>query len=330
MPTVTLANSIGQPTTEVQAQTQKVRFSPVTVSAEGGVTPAKELPPQGYVPAPVESIQDPTLKAEEKIQAKVPLKDPKTMQDEERMNAIIRREKAMRAKIRESEQEIARYKAQAAELEALKQKDLTYAEQETARQERLKTDPIGYLTEQGLTQDQITQAMLNQPGPESQLIKQLSDKIARLEKTQQDEIARQQKDANDNYQNALKTIQRNVDQLVNSNPDKYESIKANEASKSVTTYIEKVWKEEGVILDTAEAAEEIEDYLTEKALGLTRLKKIQSKLAPQKPAAHVVKQAAPVPAAPAKTPVLTNKVNQTTRPLTARERAILAFKRELK
>lgn len=332
MPTITLANNIGQPTTEVQAQTQKVRFSPVTVTADGGVKPAQELPPQGYVPAPAESAVQDDLSKSAQEKPKPPAKDSKTMQDEERMNAIIRREKAMRAKIRESEQEILRYKAQAAELEQLKQKETDFSQQELARQERIKTDPIGYLTEQGLTQDQITQAMLNQPGPESQLIKSLSDKIARLEKTQQDEITRQQKDANDNYQNALKTIQRNVDQLVNSNPDKYESIKANEASKSVTTYIEKVWKEEGVILDTAEAAEEIEDYLTEKTLNLTRLKKIQAKMIPAKPTAQKPAGSSPtIPAtALAKSPVLTNRVNQNTKPLTARERAILAFKRELK
>lgn len=335
MPTITLANNIGQPTTEVQASTQKVRFSPVTVSAEGGITPAKELPPQGYVPAPA-PVEVP-VEAKETPQEQVKPKSPKTMQDEERMNAIIRREKAMRAKIRESEQEILRYKAQAAELEAVKQRESSYAQLESERQEKLKADPIGFLTEQGFTQDQITQAMLNQPGPESQLIKQLSDKITKLEKSQQEEIARQQKDADNNYQNALKTIQRNVDQLVNSKPDEYESIKANEAEKSVTTYIEKVWKEEGIMLDTEDAAKEIEDYLTEKTLGLTRLKKIQSKLGTQARPAPVAKPtttpapqvSAQAPVQP-KSPTLTNRTAQSTRPLTARDRAILAFKRELK
>lgn len=316
MPTITLSNNIGQPTTEQVAQTQKVRFSPVTIDNAGGVTPAKELPT-----APV-TEQPKTLEAA--VEAKeiektpeAPKQDTKKMQDEERFQAIARREKAMRTKIRESEAELAKYKAQATELEQLKAQDLE-------RQNRLKEDPVGFLTEQGYTTDQITQALINQPGPESQLIKTLSAKIAKLEKDQQDAFKRQEQEATSNYQNALNTIQKNVEKLTESNPE-FEAINASDAHKSVTSYIEKVWKTEGIMLDIEEAAKEIEDYLTDQAVGLAKLNKVQSKLKPAAP-----KQAAK-PQAPAQKPVtLTNKVNQSTRPLTARERAILAFKRELK
>ncbi len=327
MPTVTLANSIGQPTTEVQAQTQKVRFTPVTVNNTGSVTPAKEIP------AAAAQVEQPkTLEAavEAKETEKAPevtksdTKDPKKMQDEERMNAIIRREKAMRAKIRESEAEIAKYKAQAQELEQAKAREEQYKLQESQRQERLQADPVGYLTEQGFTADQITQALINQPGPESQAVKQLSEKILKLEREQQAALKRQEDEASTNYQNAIKTIQKNVDKLVANNPE-FETIRASEASKSVTTYIEKVWKEEGVMLDIEEAAVEIEEYLTEQALNLAKLTKIQNKLRPATP------KEAPKAAAQAQKPVtLTNKTNNPTRPLSARERAILAFKRELK
>lgn len=332
MPTITLANNIGQPSTEQVAQTQKVRFSPVTISSQGDITPAKELPPQGYVPAPT-SIPEAVETAPETPAAPAPAKSTKTMQDEERMNAIIRREKAMRNKIRESEAALAQAKIEREELLQYKAREEQYKTQETERQERMKLDPVGFMLEQGFTQDQITQAMLNQPGPESQMLKGLSEKILKLEREQQESLKRQETEANNNYQNALKTIQRNVDQLVENNPE-FETIKASDAQKSVTSYIEKVWKEEGIVLDTEEAAKEIEDYLTEKALGLTRLKKIQSKLNPAKPAAPatapVAKSATPAqaPAAPAKSPTLTNRVAQTTRPLTSRERAIRAFRRE--
>ncbi len=314
MPTITLANNIGQPTTEQQAQTQKVRFSPVTVSSEGAITPAKELPPQGYVPEKTSVQEVVTPKVETKPQPKAP---DKQSQDAERMNAIIRREKAMRATVREKEAELAKYKTQAEELEQLKQQDL-------ARQEKEKADPIAYLMERGYDADQITQALINRPGPESQAVKQLTEKILKLERDQQEAIKRAESESTANYQNALKTIQRNVDKLVSSNPQEYEAISASEAQQSVTNYIEKVWKAEGIMLETEDAAKEIEDYLTDQALGLAKLNKIQSRLKPPAP-----KQTTPAPAT-TKPVTLTNSVKQNTRPLTSKERAILAFNRQLK
>ncbi len=324
MPQITLSNSIGQPTTEQVAQTIKPRFSPVTVSSEGSVTPAKELPTTQAQPATLEAAAE--IKEIAKTAPVAPKPGVKQTQDEERFQAIARREKAMRAKIRESEAELNKYKAQATELEQFKQREEQYKIQDQQRQERLKLDPVGYLTDQGFTPDQITQALINQPGPESQAIKTLTDKILKLERDQQEAIKRQEQEATSSYQNGLKTIQRNVDTLVASNPE-FEMIKASEAQKSVTNYVEKVWKTEGIMLDVEEAAREIEDYLTDQAVNLAKINKVRGKLAPQAPkqAPIAQKQAAPV-----KSPTLTNKTAQNTRPLSARERAILAFKRELK
>jgi hypothetical protein len=311
MATITLSNSIGQPTTEIQAQTHKSHIAPVTIAADGSII-NPNLPKA--VEAPVEQV----LKTPVKQQAP-PQKSTQQMQEEERFAAIIRREKAMRAKVREYEEreiktrtqyeaDLAAAKAQAAEASEAKQ-----------WQERLKTDLIGTLSDAGYTTDQITEALMNQPGPESQLIRTLSAKIAKMEQAQQEQFKKQQEEATANYQNALKTIESNVNKLVRQNPDQFEVLAANEAQKSVVSYIEKVWKEEGVMLDPEEAATEIEDYLTEKSLGVSKLKKIQAKLAPKQPKAP----AAPIAKGPS--PTLTNKVAQSTRPLTARERAIAAF-----
>jgi hypothetical protein len=311
MPTISLSNSIGQPTNEVQAQTQKPRFSPVTVSSEGGVSPARELPPQDYIPEPT------LVGAAPKDEIKVPLKTQpaKSSQDQERMDAIIRREKAMRAKIRESEAELSKYKTQVQELDALKQREEEYKQQEITRKERMDIDLVGYLTEQGYNADQITQALINRPsGPESPAVKALTDKILKLERDQQAALKRQEEESSANYQNALKTIQRNVDTLVASKPQEFKAIMANEAQGSVTNYIEKVWKAEGVMLDHEEAAQEIEGYLKEQFQKMEQILKPQPKqqLKPQQPAA-------------AKPVTLTNAVKQNTRPLTTRERAIAAF-----
>lgn len=321
MPTVTLANSIGQPTTEIQAQTHKAHVAPVQIAADGSI-----INPN----VPQKTQEPPVL--EQQITQKVPVtqtppqKSTQQLQEEERFAAIIRREKAMRAKVREYEEREAKTKLQ---YEA----DLTAAKAQAAEageakqwQERLKTDLIGTLSDAGYTTDQITEALMNQPGPESQLIKTLSAKIAKMEKDQQDYFKRQQEEANSNYQNALKTIEKNVNNIIRQNPDQFEVLAANEAQKSVVTYIEKVWKEEGVMLDPEEAATDIEEYLTEKTLGVAKLKKIQGRLAPKTPAKPV--QTAASASSPA--PTLTNKVKQSIRPLTARERAIQAFNQNKK
>lgn len=319
MPTITLANNIGQPTSEVQAQTIKPRFSPVTVSSTGDVTPSRELPRQEYI------LAETSIPAEQKIDTKSPQKpaNPKTMQDQERMEAIVRREKAMRAKIRDSETELAKYKSQAVELEQFKLREENYKQEAADRKTRMDMDLVGYLTEQGYSPDQITEALINRPtGPESPAVKALTDKILKMERDQQDALKRQDQESTANYQNALKTIQRNVDKLVLDKPQEFEAIAASEAQASVTSYIEKVWKAEGIMLDAEDAAKEIEDYLTDQALGLAKLSKVQARMKPAAP-----KQ--PEPVATAKPVTLTNSVKQNTRPLSARERAILAFKREL-
>lgn len=320
MPTVVLSNSIGQPTTEVQAQTQKVRFSPVTVNNEGSVSQSKELPVQSSAPETPVKVQE---TAPEPAAPKA--KDPKQMQDEERFAAIVRREKAMRAKVREHETELAQYKSQVAELAEIKRQAEELKQQETLRAERMKLDPIGYMTEQGFSSDQITEALLNQPGPESRLVKSLEAKILKLEQDRVADIKRQEELEAKNYKTAISTVQRNVEKLVTNNPE-FEMINANDASKSVTTYIEKVWKEEGIALEAEEAAKEIEDYLLDQTVAAAKLKKVQQKIGLQ-PKPATPKQVVP----PAAKPVtLTNKVASNTRPLSARERAILAFKRELK
>jgi hypothetical protein len=322
MPIVTLANSIGQPTQEIVAQTHKQHIAPVIMGADGTV-----INPN----LPQKTPETPVL--EQQTAPKIPVKTPappqkstQQMQEEERFAAIIRREKAMRAKVREYEERETKTRTQyEADLAAARAEAASAAEARQL-QERLK-DPenaLNVLTDMGYTDDQITQMLLNKPGPESQLIRSLSAKISKMEQAQQEQFKRAQEEAKNNYDSALKTIESNVNKLVRQNPDEFEVLAANDAQKSVVSYIEKVWKEEGVILDTEEAAKEIEDYLTEKSLAVSKLKKIQARTGVKPPP----RQAAAVQSQPS--PTLTNKVKQSTRPLTARERAIQAFNQNRK
>ncbi len=100
--------------------------------------------------------------------------------------------------------------------------------------------------------------------------------------------------------------------------------------RDVVDLIEKTFKEDGILLTEDEAAQQVEDYLTEEAYKLANLKKIQKRL--QTSSASTSTSATPAKSAetpkqsqPMKT--LTNAVG-TSRQLTSKERAILAFKGE--
>jgi hypothetical protein len=90
--------------------------------------------------------------------------------------------------------------------------------------------------------------------------------------------------------------------------------------------IERTFKQYGVLLSVEDAAKQVEDYLVEEAFKLTKLKKIQQRLAPaQKPVEAKLE--------PQKQPqtlkTLTNAVSSSGR-VSVRERAIAAFKGQLK
>ncbi len=315
MPTIELTNSIGQPTGEIQAQTQKPQIIPVRVSSEGAVSHGQPGQPQ----TPPQTLEAAVEQQEEQKTPPPRRQDPKAMQEKERMDAIVRRERAMRNQIRESQAREQEAKSQYEAREAAYKAQLAEAEAAKSFRSSLDSDLIGTLTAAGYTTDQITQALINQPGPESQLVKSLSEKIAKMEKAQQDHFKAQQEEANKNYQQALNTIERNVNQLVAKNPE-FEVTKASGAQKKVVSYIEKVWKDEGVMLDVEDAAKDVEEYLTEEALKLTKLNKFRPKTPAPAP-----KAAAPAPQAPQKQTTLTNRMSSQGKPMTARERAIAAF-----
>lgn len=332
MPSIILANSIGQPTSEVQAHTQKVSMKPITVNADGTLNNPNLIPTEEAKTQLTQGLaQEPAVEAPKAPQPPQKQRDQAKVQEDERFAAIIRREKAMRQRVREYEQREAQTKADFETREATYKAQVEEAAQAKQWQEKLKLDPIGALTEAGYTTDQITQALINQPGPESQLIKSLSEKISKMEQAQQDNFKKQQQDADNNYKNALKTIESNVNKLVASNPE-FEMTQASGSEKKVVSYIEKVWKEEGIVLDVEEATKDVEDYLTDEAIKLAKLKKVQDKLAPkQTQQSQATKASAPAaPNSPVVPKTLTNKMGVHGKPLSAKERAILAFKGQLK
>lgn len=133
------------------------------------------------------------------------------------------------------------------------------------------------------------------------------------------------------YQQALTQIRQEATQLVSQDPN-YEAIKTSNAVNDVVDLIEQTFKQDGILLTVEEAANEVEEYLVEELMKLAKMQKIQSRLMPQP------KAEAPKPPVKAETPTatqsqqpqmktLTNSISSS-RKLTAKERAMLAFKGE--
>jgi hypothetical protein len=245
---------------------------------------------------------------------------------------LARKEKALRLQAQDLKRQMVEFKAQqdAAKAQIAQTPDPT----KYVPVDQLLKDPWSVLNEKGLTYDQLTQAALNQPKPEELAIQRLQARVEAQEKALKDAQEKAESDrkaqSEESYQQAVTQLRREASQLVNSDPA-YETIKATGSINDVVKLIEKTFAKEKVLMSVEEAAQQVEEYLVDEAIKLAKLKKIQDRISKASPAAPQ----APAPtakdgnaaAAPAKK-TITNAM-ASTRPLTAKERAILAFQGKL-
>ena len=127
------------------------------------------------------------------------------------------------------------------------------------------------------------------------------------------------------YEQALGTIRNEAQSLIQRDADTFEFINSNgqDGLDAVVGYIEYMFKETGRAPSVQEAAQEVEKHLEEDYMKVLNLKKIKSKLGQ-------VEQA-PTPQGNTMKPQVSQKTltntnaPQSTRPMTARERAMAAF-----
>jgi hypothetical protein len=236
--------------------------------------------------------------------------------------ALARKERALRQR----EQQLKIKEAQLPKEDkqpALPQTDLS----KFVDRERLVKDPFTVLNELGLTYEQLTELALNGPSQENMTmnnelralreeLKALKGDTESTKKTiaEQNELQRKQ---------AITQLKAETARLVKASPE-FETIKATNSISDVVELIERTFDEDGYLMTVEEAAHEVEDFLTEEALKLARLSKIQQKLAPK--AAPVSSSTVAPQQQGMKT--LTNSVS-TSKPMSARERAILAMQGKL-
>lgn len=283
-------------------------------------------------PSVIEETQ-PEVKAEE------PKQDPEITK---RFAKLAQQEKAMRAKeaaIRAREEAIKQR-----EIEMQKPQEPQFDQSKYVSKDQLKQNALQALTDAGVSWEELTNQVLNptqiDPRTQSEL-QALKSEIENLRKANEESRKAAEQQQSQAYQTAVKQIEMDVKKLVTNDPT-FETIKTANAHKDVVELITTTFEKDGILLSVEEAAQQVEDYLadylTEQYQKLGSVNKIKQRLeksnASKSQATEVqnpsVKQQQA--AEPAKKPQMKTLTNNTgaSRPLSARERAILAFKGELK
>jgi hypothetical protein len=251
--------------------------------------------------------------------------------------ALARKEKALRSRVMELKQ---------------KETDLKSREAGLISKERLTREPLAVLAELGIQPHQLAESLLNAPQPLSKAEVELATLRQEIASLRDEKKAEQESSVTQ----ALKQIRVDAELVVNRDP-RFELIKATGQVGEVVELIKGVYEKEGTILSLEEASQLVEDQLFEDKFKeiekLSKLSKLQKRLQPQ-PAPAPAEPAAAASSSdssalpqfrnqsmPAKVKVrdelpprqkirtLNNSLTSTSRELTSRERAILAFNGKL-
>lgn len=258
-----------------------------------------------------------------------------------RLEQLARKERALGRQMQQFQEQ-----KKALEVEKTRMADQVRAEM---RQQFLE-DP----TKMGLSYQDISERYLRQPSPEDQREAALRREIEAVKEAQQKTLEQVSKSQQDAYEQAKKQISREVSSLVAANAE-YELVRAQGAEANVVALIEETYKEEGVLLSTEEALKEVEDYLLEEATKLLSLEKVKAKLQPKAVEAtpmqgeattaqpktgvrtygrHTITESQTRPRPTLTQTTLTHAMSQAsgkpTSLMNSRERAIAAFKGQLK
>jgi len=201
--------------------------------------------------------------------------------------------------------------------------------------QQLTSDTLKVLSEAGITPDKLVELQLNQAAqdPNQALldkITQLEAKLNGITDPENGTLAQRDKQASDQ---AVAQIRSDVKLLVDSNPT-YGTIKSEGNTEDVVSLIISVFNEEGIILDVEEAATLVEDKLADKLYQryekISQYEKIKARLgkrAEDSAEANTVQQTQQTQ--PNRVNTLTNAGSATARPLSARDKAVLAVQARL-
>ena len=301
MPTITAANTSAPITTTVSTQPSGDAKRQAAIAAFQGT--------------PHHSLQDGSGRVDQATPSPTPESEgteasKPTSAESAHIKQLADREKAAWAQIKQ-------LKAEKAALEADKTRAMEGRLTKEEAVKLLRQDP----SQLGLTYEELGQLFLNGSQPVDPMVAKLQAEIEALKGTFEKSATAQQEQAQQAYNQALKQIDIEAKSLVAKN-DAYEITRSQGAESAITKLIEITYQEDGVLMDVEEAAAQVEAHLEAEALALySKSTKLKGKLSP------VDTNAATEARAPqAQTRTLTAAMSQaSTKPLSARERAIRAF-----
>jgi hypothetical protein len=190
---------------------------------------------------------------------------------------LARKEKALVQKMREIAAKEAALNAKEPEL-----RTSTESAFKESLKARLSEDPLGFLEEYGISQEQLTNALLNPPTPMSPEVRKMREELNALKQSQTDSLKAQEEQRTSAYQKAVEQVRSDVTSLVDSD-ERFETIKEMGLHETVTELIVETHQKTGKLLSSEEAAQMVEDYVLGESLRVANLKKVQAKLKPQDP-----------------------------------------------
>lgn len=241
---------------------------------------------------------------------------------------LARREKHLRAQVEQQNKTLAERENQLKAKEQEYQQKTSQYEQDYVSKEDLKANALRVLAEQGVDVSQLVEQSLNQTPTDPRVeakINQLTKEIERLNKASEEAAKRSVEAQDQSYQAAIRQIDIDVANLVKTEAETYEMIALTGSQKDVRELIEQTWREDNRLMSTEEAAQEVENYLLEEAAKLANANKIKARNAPTPaPVQEPVTEQKPAAPQQQQMRTLTN-AHSSTRQLSAREKAIMAF-----
>lgn len=215
--------------------------------------------------APALNVVSPDLKTEEPapVEPEVKAEEPEKKEEDEgkwaqRFAILSKREKELQRKAQEIKQaqEADDYKAFIA-----------------AKQSR---NPIQALQALGMSFQDAAQFVLNdQKHPEPTVEDQIKELKAQIARQEEERTLREEQEKQEYVKRTIDNHKRDIASYIKTNPDKYELILANEAQDTVFEVIEEYYNKFNKIMPIDEASQKVEDWLTERAQALLKLKKFQ-------------------------------------------------------
>lgn len=237
--------------------------------------------------------------------------------------ALAKREANLRLKAKELQLEREAMKAEKAKYES----DYVPKSQ---LQERLKSDPLTVMHELGVTYDELTSMILNAPQQADPQIVAIQQKLKAIEETQEKSQKSQAEQQTKAYEQAVSQIRNQAKLLVDSN-EEYSTIKERDSVEAIVDLIKLTHEEEGIVMNVEEAAKLVEEHLLEDALKMAQLRKVKAKLNPTEDVSDIEPETKQnlIPKNPPMKTLTNTQMPSASKPLSAKDRAILAFQGKL-